>query len=74
VRNLLVDREVTDTTLRQASYFTPPREDVAKAFNMTYDLSVWGQDPKTRIYASWPTSANAGISKYKHDLKPQKLI
>jgi choline dehydrogenase len=38
----------------QATHFTPPNEDLAAAFNITWDPTVWGSDPKTRIYASFP--------------------
>ncbi|CAI4218730.1 unnamed protein product [Parascedosporium putredinis] len=33
--------------------FQPAPEDVAEAFNITYDLEGWGQDPDTRIHATY---------------------
>ncbi|KAK2736318.1 hypothetical protein FQN55_001704 [Onygenales sp. PD_40] len=41
---------------KKGVYFTPPNEGLANDFNITYDIeAAWGQDPNTRIYASFPT-------------------
>lgn len=48
---------------KKAAYFTPPRDQLAKAFNMTFDVeAAWGQDPKTRIYASFAPNQDPGLS------------
>ncbi|KAF2473723.1 alcohol oxidase [Lindgomyces ingoldianus] len=39
---------------KKASHFNPPDEVLAKNFNITWDPEVWGQDPDTHIYASYP--------------------
>ncbi|PGH27490.1 hypothetical protein AJ80_00731 [Polytolypa hystricis UAMH7299] len=43
---------------KKASHFTPPNEELAEAFNITWDPNAWGQDENTRIYASFPTYQN----------------
>ncbi|RDL38732.1 Glucose oxidase [Venustampulla echinocandica] len=40
---------------KKAIHFTPPQDDVAAAFNITWDPNAWGQEPNTHIYATFPT-------------------
>ncbi|KAF2179491.1 GMC oxidoreductase [Zopfia rhizophila CBS 207.26] len=46
---------------KKASHFNPPDEMLAKNFNITWDPEVWGQDPNTHIYASFPNFVNPGM-------------
>lgn len=43
-------------------HFTPPEEELAEAFNITWDPDAWGMEEDTHIYASFPTWQNPGIS------------
>ena len=48
---------------KKASYFTPPRDELARAFNMTFDIQgAWGQDPDTRVYASTAPNQDPALS------------
>jgi choline dehydrogenase len=43
--------------------FTPPDEELAKEFNITYDIKEsWGGNGS--IYASWPSFLYPGMSEY----------
>lgn len=39
---------------KRGMHFVPPLDQLAKDFNMSWDLSVWGQDDDTRVYAGFP--------------------
>ncbi|KAH7116117.1 glucose oxidase [Dendryphion nanum] len=39
---------------KKAAHFNPPTPEVAKNFNITWNPNSWGQDPKTKLYASFP--------------------
>lgn len=43
-------------------HFTPPEEQLAETFNITWDPNAWGQDEDTKIYASFPTWQNPQLS------------
>lgn len=45
-------------------HFTPPEEELAEAFNITWDPDAWGMEEDTHIYASFPTWQNPGISAF----------
>lgn len=47
----------------KGTYFTPPREDMARAFNITYDPAVRGQMSGTRVYEEVSVPFLADISK-----------
>lgn len=50
---------------RRAAYFTPPRPELAKAFNMNFDIDLaWGQDNDTMIYASSAPNQDPALRKY----------
>ncbi|SPO02312.1 related to alcohol oxidase [Cephalotrichum gorgonifer] len=46
---------------KKGIHFTPPPEDLAEAFNITYDLDAWGQDPETKIYATYARGLSPGV-------------
>ncbi|KAK2773459.1 hypothetical protein FQN52_004561 [Onygenales sp. PD_12] len=46
---------------RKASHFTPPDEEVAEAFNITWDPDAWGQDPDTHLYATFPNYQDTSL-------------
>ncbi|GJC89695.1 dehydrogenase xptC [Colletotrichum liriopes] len=41
-----------------AVHFTPPEEEIAEAFNITWDPNAWGMEENTRIFASFPEYQN----------------
>ena len=41
---------------KKGIYFTPPDAGMAEEFNVTYDPTVWGQNSKTHIYATYSNS------------------
>ncbi|KAL2755507.1 hypothetical protein ACRALDRAFT_2073717, partial [Sodiomyces alcalophilus JCM 7366] len=43
---------------KRAMHFTPPEEQLAETFNITWDPNAWGQDEDTKVYASFPTYQN----------------
>lgn len=45
-------------------HFTPPEEELAKTFNITWDPDAWGMEEDTHIYASFPTYQNPSISEF----------
>lgn len=48
---------------KRAAFFTPPRGELAEAFNMSFDVqAAWGQDPSTRIYASSAPNQDPALS------------
>jgi choline dehydrogenase len=50
---------------KKAAYFTPPRGELANAFNMTFDIeAAWGQDPNTHVYASSAPNQDPALSKF----------
>ncbi|KAF2843525.1 GMC oxidoreductase [Patellaria atrata CBS 101060] len=46
---------------KKAIHFNPPNEDLAEAFNITWDPNAWGQEAKTHIHASFPTYQNPAL-------------
>lgn len=49
-------------------HFTPPGEELAEAFNITWDPDAWGMEEDTHIYASFPSWQNPGISVFLRPL------
>ncbi|WYZ37881.1 hypothetical protein EsH8_II_001387 [Colletotrichum jinshuiense] len=43
---------------KRAVYFTPPEEELAGAFNITWDPNAWGMEDGTKIFASFPEYQN----------------
>ncbi|KAI8189496.1 Dehydrogenase xptC [Colletotrichum sp. SAR 10_75] len=41
-----------------AVHFTPPEEELAEAFNITWDPEAWGMEENTKIFASFPEYQN----------------
>ncbi|GKT86249.1 glucose oxidase [Colletotrichum tofieldiae] len=41
-----------------AVHFTPPEEEIAQAFNITWDPNAWGMEENTRVFASFPEYQN----------------
>ncbi|KAF6811571.1 glucose oxidase [Colletotrichum musicola] len=39
---------------KRGIHFTPPKQDLAEAFNITWDPEAWGAEENTKIYASFP--------------------
>ncbi|KAH8663604.1 hypothetical protein BGZ60DRAFT_379692 [Tricladium varicosporioides] len=54
---------------RKALHFTPPQDDVVKNFNMTWNPDSWGQDPNTKIYATFPNAQSPNIIPMYNALK-----
>lgn len=50
------------TYFKKGIHFTPPKEDMAEAYNITYDLEYWGQDEDARIYATYTSGLEPGLS------------
>ncbi|KEZ42395.1 Glucose oxidase [Scedosporium apiospermum] len=46
---------------KKGIHFNPPEEEFAEAFNITYDLDGWGQDPDTHIYATYARGITPGV-------------
>ncbi|CAO2654989.1 Nn.00g117220.m01.CDS01 [Neocucurbitaria sp. VM-36] len=49
---------------KKASHFNPPTEEMTRNFNVTWDPEIWGQDPETRIYASYPDYAQPAMKPF----------
>ena len=49
---------------KRGLHFVPPLDYLAKDFNITWDLNVWGQDNDTRVYAGYPNYLPPQLSKY----------
>ncbi|KAJ0285023.1 hypothetical protein COL940_003715 [Colletotrichum noveboracense] len=43
---------------KKAAHFTPPEEELAEAFNITWDPDAWGMEENTKIFASFPEYQN----------------
>ncbi|KAF4912747.1 Dehydrogenase xptC [Colletotrichum viniferum] len=43
---------------KKAVHFTPPEEELAEAFNITWDPEAWGMEENTKIFASFPEYQN----------------
>ncbi|KAH6681736.1 hypothetical protein B0J14DRAFT_679803 [Halenospora varia] len=54
---------------RKALHFTPPQDDVVKNFNMTWNPDSWGQDPNTKVYATFPNAQSPNIIPMYNALK-----
>ncbi|RPA81165.1 alcohol oxidase [Ascobolus immersus RN42] len=53
-------------SFRRAMHLTVPSENLQRLMNVTYDLSVWGQDPDTKVYATYSESGS-GQQKFFYD-------
>lgn len=45
-------------------HFTPPDEQLAEAFNITWDPDAWGQEESTKVYATFPNYQNPLLSMF----------
>ncbi|KAF9876374.1 Oxidoreductase [Colletotrichum karsti] len=43
---------------KKAVHFTPPDEELADVFNITWDPTAWGMEESTKIFASFPEYQN----------------
>jgi choline dehydrogenase-like flavoprotein len=55
---------------KKGVHHTPPTQAFRDAFGMTYEPSVWGQDPNTHIYATFNEFGSGTTSKDPSDFSP----
>ena len=47
---------------KKAAHFNPPTKEVADNFNITWNPDSWGQDPKTKLFVSFPNWQQPAMS------------
>ncbi|SPO04020.1 related to alcohol oxidase [Cephalotrichum gorgonifer] len=46
---------------KKGMHFTPPKPEIAEAFNITWDPDAWGMEEDTQVYASFPDYQDPGV-------------